>query len=1234
HSTGGTVIYKQTISKTADETEKNHTINYVSEFESAFKTAFEDAWAKVCDEKVVTVDIYKVDKDTDTDFTSLATSSTADAIGIVLTGDGLTNINKKLAEIYALHNDVNSKVWVIENDGTLNGENAAITLDACINSGDRPTGDASFALYGADGVKGQSFVLTANEPHALIPSPLWISGQGILTTAENITFEGGLLSSTGEDGSISFSAPAVSATFESVGVGDAEDYGNIESVGLWIYKDEKLTIKGAGAMPDYASTAETPWKGKAITEIEITEGVTSIGAYAFAEFDATVNIPKSVTAIATTAINKGSTIVSYDNAYANEFASTNSFTFTNLGGFGTIGADLYWHLDTETGLFTVTGTGTDLYAQDDDGNKFYPAVDPWTGGNWSTVQYYEYRNAITKIVIEAPIKSIQDYCFTFLDKCTTVELPESYTGMNSIAFHGLNTLTCLYTTGQTPEPGIANLSNFTSIGNYALTYAPFTKIIFNDSVKTIGTKVFYKCEKLTELDLPESLATIGDNAFALCTGLTSLTLPESVTSVHANAFQSSTNIATLTVKNSSLEIADFAANLTGLKLIVAPEGSPAHDYAVEKGITFEAYEEVIASGECGTDLYWKLVDENGTGVLKIYGTGTTVDIGMPGWPDNTAISTYSPWYNYYSQITKIEFCDSVTTVNKFTFYGMKALKTVELTQNLKTIAQGAFAGCSTLSTMYVKGTTPTVGTYDLSYVADLSGGYQFDSSGFSGVNNIILGDALSGAVGDKAFAYLDSITSLTFPEGVTKVGYRTVHRNKKLTTLTFLNKDTVIPDNFLLDTAEENVTPLETVYGYKESTAEAWVAIANQYYVDNAIDREITFVALKEAVATGKAGENLEWKIVEETDGTHTMTIYGTGTKIQPYITKTGTYETSGAYGRDHSIYDWAQYYSTVKKIIIEAPVTDMVGYTFNDFDKVTTIELPTSMTKAPSSGFNDMEGLKTLYTIGQTPEEGVANLTNFTTIDSFAFVKCAFEEIIFPENIKIEGNSFVWCTKLKSVEIPEGATVASSAFRGYANNNSLVSVTYPASFDTVVYSPFTVYGADDASNANNYITTITVKNPDAAFEGITDGDYSVFLTKLSALTTVYGYTGSTAETFVECANEYFDTNSIDRTLTFIALEESDENVVVKDMPIGDNLWYRLLLNENGETYTMDIYGEGANCYGADSDGNKVTVSYNITGTDRSYYEDRAKIVKLKISAPNITSFADYMFQDIAIETI
>ena len=84
---------------------------------------------------------------------------------------------------------------------------------------------------------------------------------------------------------------------------------------------------------------------------------------------------------------------------------------------GTCGENAYWSLDTETGLFTVSGTGAmDNYYDDTD--------QPW----------YHLRDRITQVVVEEGITSLGNNAFRGCTALESAVLPESLTAIEYYAF--------------------------------------------------------------------------------------------------------------------------------------------------------------------------------------------------------------------------------------------------------------------------------------------------------------------------------------------------------------------------------------------------------------------------------------------------------------------------------------------------------------------------------------------------------------------------------------------------------------------------------------------------------------------------------------------------------------------------------------------------------------------------------------------------------------------------------
>ena len=151
---------------------------------------------------------------------------------------------------------------------------------------------------------------------------------------------------------------------------------------------------------------------------------------------------------------------------------------------GECGEDARWSFDASTGILTISGTG-DMYTN-------YVPYDQWG--------YYQYKDEITKVVVEEGITSISQCAFGPYDPYAT-----------------------LYR-----DPPI---------------YSKLAKLTLPSSVKSIGKFAFYKTA-LTSVTLPEGLEEIGDGVFAYTSLSGDLNLPKSLNNLGEYAFKK-TNISSV-----------------------------------------------------------------------------------------------------------------------------------------------------------------------------------------------------------------------------------------------------------------------------------------------------------------------------------------------------------------------------------------------------------------------------------------------------------------------------------------------------------------------------------------------------------------------------------------------------------------------------------------------------------------------------------------------------------------
>lgn len=345
----------------------------------------------------------------------------------------------------------------------------------------------------------------------------------------------------------------------------------------WNYRTDMaaLTIFGEGAIPNYTSISEAPWKAyeNNIKNIVIEDGITEIGDYAFYEMDnvKSVTISDTVTRIGCRAFDETfidelevpasvETIESYafcschnvmiespfctladeivsedgysllygfDDSTVETYAKENGIAYSNMDGtYGVCGNDATWTLNAE-GVLTISGTGAifDFVSYADDTISEYdnPMTTPW----------YKVRDQITEVVVENGITSVGDWTFGRL--------------VNAVS---------------------ASIAN---------------------SVEKLGSSVF-EYSAFSNITMSQNVQNIGELAFFNCTNLTSFIVPKSVTDISWHAFYNS-SLTTVIILNPECFIYDDSSTIPSDTVIYGYSGSTAETYAKAYDRSFVALDD-------------------------------------------------------------------------------------------------------------------------------------------------------------------------------------------------------------------------------------------------------------------------------------------------------------------------------------------------------------------------------------------------------------------------------------------------------------------------------------------------------------------------------------------------------------------------------------------------------------------------------------------------------------------
>ena len=229
-----------------------------------------------------------------------------------------------------------------------------------------------------------------------------------------------------------------------------------------------------------------------VTELEIPDGVTSIGDWAFYWCDSltSVTIPDGVVRI----------------------------------GYG---------------AFYLCGNLTSLILPDGDieidGEAFAWCLGLADADGFIIVRdvLYDYCGNASEVEIPDGVTSIGDWAFYGRYRLTSVVIPDSVTNIGEYAFYGCDSLT-----------SVVIPDSVTNIGEYAFYGCDsLTSVVIPDSVTSIGEGAFSYCENLTNITLSVGVERIDGWAFEGCRRLTSITIPHTVTYLDSSAFEDCSALA-------------------------------------------------------------------------------------------------------------------------------------------------------------------------------------------------------------------------------------------------------------------------------------------------------------------------------------------------------------------------------------------------------------------------------------------------------------------------------------------------------------------------------------------------------------------------------------------------------------------------------------------------------------------------------------------------------------------
>lgn len=578
-----------------------------------------------------------------------------------------------------------------------------------------------------------------------------------------------------------------------------------------------------------------------------------------------------------------------------------------------------------------------------------------------------------------------------------------------------------------------------------------------DTITHIYTQAFSGCDSLVKFEINENVVYIGENAFNNCGSLTEITIPESVEEIRSSAF-------------------GYCYNLTTLNF-------NAKDCYVTSNAFYQCPIKTLNVG----------VGVNNLPNLRTVENATFAD-GAKIVPDYT--------FSNCTELTSVTLPDSIESIGYRAFDYCSSLESIKLPKNLKKICERAFYACYNLKTA------------DLPDSVERIERMAFDNC--TSLKEIVLPDTVE-YIGQYAFYGCTSVPSITIPENVSQIRYaafgscyalESVEFNatecdinsrdifygcNKISSVKIGSKVTVIPERFM--NQKTNLTSVVIPSSVKEIRSSAFrgtsltvIDIPNGVEMIGAdafesintakeINIPETVISIApHAFANMLSIDKINFNAINANANNESYWYYSeifanTGTEAKGITVVFGNkVETIPAFlfevGSETA-------YPNIKNVIIGSSVKEIGDNAFYHCCAIENIDFGEGVETIGERAFDSCINVKELNL-----PESLKNISNG------AFYSCnGLTEITIPENVEFIGiNAFRRCSSLEKINYNATNCIVDYNNSQYAFDNCKSVKTVNIGNNVQVLPPYAFTGCSNLEKA--YIPDIVINIDPLAFDG------------------------------------------------------------------------------------------------------------------------------------------------------
>ena len=590
--------------------------------------------------------------------------------------------------------------------------------------------------------------------------------------------------------------------------------------------------------------------------------------------------------------------------------------------------------------------------------------------------------------------------------------------------------------------GVVIPSTIVCINDIAFCETPLETVCFapNSQLEYIGYASFADCWYLENMVIPDNVKYIGDYAFAACESLLDVTINDNLEEMGYAPFYGCISLESITLP------------FTGMYKGGSPE-SEAYNNLFGYIFGTEYYE-----GGVMTRQFWQSISK-------------WTDVCIPSSLKTVTITG--------NKVSSYAFCgcnfenviigDKVEVIETAAFFGGfdGGFTNITMGTNVKVVEDGAFF--VNFENFYVNN---LAGWCSMDF-----GDYSYPDPGLTYVNGELLSDMVDlvipdgvTRIGARTLQGCSSLTSITIPDSVTSIGAGALQGCSNLTSVTIPDSVTSIGASAF--SSCDSLTSIAIPDGV---TSIGSGAFRNCRSLTNlTIGNGVTSIGEWafdgcDALQNVNITDIAKWCDIDFMSNPlrYAKNLYLNGTLVTNLTIPNGV----------TSICNFAfRGCTSLTSVTIPDSVTLIGDYAFMDCSSLTSIEIPNSVTNIGDRAFSDCTGLisieipDSVTNIGGYAFSGCDSLTSVTIPDSVtsigggAFEDCtSLTSVVIGNGVtSIGGGAFEDCTSLTSIEIPNNVTSIGS----YAFNNCS-SLQYNE-YDNAYYL---------GNNTNPYLLLVKAKN-------------------------------------------------------------------------------------------------------------------------------------------------------------